>query len=1264
MRNLLSISIIFLAFISFSQVPTANFTATPTVVCVGDQVCFNGNLSSTNGGPAITTYTWDFSDGPLQNGVTTCHTFSTPGPKQITLIVTNANGQADGEVKPAYITVNPKPTAAFNVAGLGCTVPLTLVFNNTSSSGPNLGYSWNFGNTNTSTAQNPPSQTYTTAGTVNINLTVTDSGTGCSADTTQSIVVSNYQAGISAPATACVGEVINFSDNSTAGVNTWTWNFGTGTSTIENPTFTYNTPGTYIIQLESQNTNSGCSGITTHTITIQQLPVPSFTASPLSNCAPATITFTNTSPAGTGFFWSFENSGSNPVTFAGQNPPPQVYTANGTYNVSLTMTTPNGCVGTTTLNDYINITNVQALFQADVTGGCSPLTVDFTSTSTTPTPTNPIVSWQWNFGDNQTFNGQNPPPHVYQVGVYDVTLVVTAQSGCKDTLVIGNYITVGDIDSLNFSVDTLVNCIKTDFAFTSHVVTNPLTPAPDEITFQWDFTDGTSTEENPNYQFTSDTGYFDVSLVVNFRGCERTIQYDSLIKINAPISNFNPATTLFCNPGSLPVTLNITDQATHGVLSDDVLMTWKWGDGTPNTVLDDPDLDDSDLGSTSHQISNYGTYTVEQVIHNYTTGCSDSTTRVIDVSTVTASFATSNDSICQGDSLFMFDASSTWLNQPTPHPLDTWEFAMGNSAVVSMGDTANYVYTTPGVYTITLTATNSVGCLDSTTRPITVLAPPFAVLNSDVDTGCSPLTVNFSNGSISLNGLPLSSFDFTFSDDNSTTTVNSVSTPVSHVFVGEGVYFAELVARDQFGCISPTASLPITITRPFAFFTINNIVCNKDTIQTVNSSSGIAPLTYQWSLDGVIVSTAQDTAALFTEENVPAGQTSATHVLELIATDANGCKDTISNLITVSIPTAIPTYVFTGASQDAQGNFTCPPVLGNFSDSSISFGSITNWSWFLGNSSSAQTLQNPSSTFVFSGCYDLNFSVTDQYGCVDDSLINDYICIGGPQGVPSVSQSSGSCQQSAQFEIANAQNIYSVVWTMGDSNTVMDSLDFTYQYATGGIYSPSVIIYDSLGCNVVFNDLPDVTVVNSGLTASFTASPNPVEQDAAIVFVDQSVSASNSIINWNWDFGNGASVNSATNANQSYAYPANGPFTAILTVTDALGCFATYEVPILVKDPQIWVPNVFSPNGDGANDLFNLPFDGFKEFHVTIFNRWGNEVWDRDRDSLMPLLLWDGTDNGASYCTDGVYFYHLTGEMKAGTLVDKQGFVTLIDSKY
>ena len=100
---------------------------------------------------------------------------------------------------------------------------------------------------------------------------------------------------------------------------------------------------------------------------------------------------------------------------------------------------------------------------------------------------------------------------------------------------------------------------------------------------------------------------------------------------------------------------------------------------------------------------------------------------------------------------------------------------------------------------------------------------------------------------------------------------------------------------------------------------------------------------------------------------------------------------------------------------------------------------------------------------------------------------------------------------------------------------------------------------------------------------------------------------------------------------------------------------------IFVNDPEIWIPNVFTPNGDNSNDIFSLPFDAFKSFDLTITNRWGNIVCEKTNQTGMNL--WDGNDMSGNKCSDGVYFYRITGEMYGGTMVNQHGFVTLVEGQ-
>jgi gliding motility-associated-like protein len=197
----------------------------------------------------------------------------------------------------------------------------------------------------------------------------------------------------------------------------------------------------------------------------------------------------------------------------------------------------------------------------------------------------------------------------------------------------------------------------------------------------------------------------------------------------------------------------------------------------------------------------------------------------------------------------------------------------------------------------------------------------------------------------------------------------------------------------------------------------------------------------------------------------------------------------------------------------------------------------------------------------------------------------------------------------------------------------------------------------------VFYPLDPITVLDDGLNASFTATPNPADQDEIITFIDGSSSQQSTIVLWNWDFGQDETI-ALNDSSQNYSYGVSGAYQVTLTVTDALGCQDYYTLTININDPEIWLPNVITANGDATNDLFTLPFDAFKNFNVVILNRWGNVIHEGERDSLNPLLLWDGTTGSSGEKVhDGVYFYRFTGEMLGGTMVDKHGFVTVIESR-
>ena len=1240
--RILLVSISCLASYLYAQSPIANFTANPLTVCVGQNVNFT-NTSSANGGPALNSYQWDFGDGNAATTTNATHAFSTAGTFTITLVATNANGVADAEIKPAYITVNPLPNVNFSANGLGCTIPLTLSFSNSSSQGANFSQAWNFGNSQTSSQYTPPSITYNSQGTFQVVLTVTNNNTGCVNSLTQPIVVSNFQAGITAPAVGCVGQPIAFQDNSTAGANAWSWNFGSaGQSNAENPNVTYNSPGTYTVSLTSQNTNSGCSGSTTQQIVVQANTIPSFYANPTANCAPGSIQFFNTTNLAGTYVWNFGDG----QTYTGPNPPAHLYQTSGLFDVSLTFTSSAGCSGTKTLQDYIEITPVEAGFYALDTGGCAPFTVQFIDTSYTPS--NPIVSWQWNFGNGQTYSGQVPPPQSYGVGLYNVSLIITTASGCTDTIIKTPYVTVGSIDSVDFSWDPNITCANTDVEFESEFyISVPYDSS--EISYLWDFSQGISTQDDPTFQFSQDTGWVDVTLYVNFRGCIDSLELDSVLYVLAPIAQFNPNNYLVCNPTSLPVTFQFQNTAIEGEDSDSVALHYEWNDNSPNTYFNNSQLDLPNGGNTSHAFANYGTYQIEQVVHNYTTGCSDSITLAITISQLQSAFLLPDDTICKGDAIGLFNQSTTW----SAHPVNTWIYTFGNGQQINNGPNVNYVYPASGTYNINLLVFNSVGCSSTSSQTILVANKPVAGLLAPSYAGCSPFPVSFTNTSYSIvNGLPLATFNTTFSDNNTSVTTTNVNQAINHTFVGNGVYTATLTAADINGCVSNPVSVQITLTKPTALISADTVICVLDSSVIASLSTGEAALQYAWSVNGNNIGS--DSLCIL---DLPSNNNGlfSTHLLSLIVTDGNGCNDTTLQTIYVSQPHAAPTYSFSGAAIDVNGNYSCPPLFCDFTDASSSMGTITNWNWSFGNGNNS-ILQNPDNTLVTSGTFTLSMSVTDEFGCTDDTTVANYVSIGGPLGTPIWIQDNTICAQGALFTIQNPSNIDSVSWNLGNGVWVADSLSFPYFYPNTGTYNPSVTVYDTAGCQILYL-LDPLTASVSGMNAQINASPVYANINQVVNLTDASTSL-NPIATWTWIFPDSSNLYFQNTA-QSIAFSQGGPQQIGLVITDNLGCIDTALITIFVSDPDIWVPNVFTPNGDGYNDIVTLPYPSFKSYDIQILNRWGNLVFElKDQTGIA---VWDGYDFNGQLHTDGVFFYRLRGEMLGGTLIDKHGFIHLVD---
>lgn len=174
--------------------------------------------------------------------------------------------------------------------------------------------------------------------------------------------------------------------------------------------------------------------------------------------------------------------------------------------------------------------------------------------------------------------------------------------------------------------------------------------------------------------------------------------------------------------------------------------------------------------------------------------------------------------------------------------------------------------------------------------------------------------------------------------------------------------------------------------------------------------------------------------------------------------------------------------------------------------------------------------------------------------------------------------------------------------------------------------------------------------------ASFSASTTEGLSPLDVSFSNTSQPDS---IDFTWDF---AGLGTSNSDNPSFIFNQPGTYEVILISTDSNGCGDTTKATIIVNEnveDSLVIPNIFTPNGDGKNDVFKIQFTTLSEFHIAIFSRWGKKVYE----SKDPAVGWDGKDLQGQRVHAGVYFYVITAKDRNGnpiTIEEVNGTVTVV----
>lgn len=1213
---------------------TADINGTGTgsaSICSGDPV----NLSITGQSGGVQWQSSPNPGGPYTNitGATN-PTFNTTATTNTCYIAEISGCGAPVYSNEVCVTINPTPTINIpnQTACAGDPATLTPTVNPTGGT-----YSWNTGATSATLTDSPGATT---------TYTLTYTANGCSATGTGDIIINPIPTVTVNTVNICNGNpgVLTATPNPTGG--TFLWNTGATTVSItDTPPISTTYTVTYTL--------NGCSNTGSGMINIGVNPQPSFTAPP--NCDGNIISFFDNTPGNiTAWDWDFGDGNTSNL----QNPT-HLYATGGTYNVTLTAY-DGPCSGTATFpvtifempvpsftitpdcaNQTTTFTNTSTIgsgsitvFNWDMTGG-TPATANTQNATTiynTPgtynvelyiesdngcadsitqvvvipdvpvadftfveeclgTPTcftdastvtgSTINGWSWDFGDGNTDNTQNPCNNYATGGLYNVTLTVTAANGCT-SLPITQAVNAYVAPTAGFTTSPVCFNEITQFTNTS----------TSSLSYNWDFGDGnTSTLTNPTHVYTA-AGTYTVTLTAITGICTDVITQNIVVNPN-PTANFS--ITPSCPNIASPFT-DLSNVATGTITNWD----WTFSSGTPST---------STQQNPSVTFTGGGNYDAELIVTT-DNGCKDTFNLNYDIPyTPVADF--SYVAVCVGNPTCFTDLSTVTNSTITGW---AWDFDDGNTDA-TQNPCNNYA--NDGSYNVSLTVTSADGCV-STPRiaPVDVFPLPIASFTApDVCQATAATFTNTSNGA--------SNYDWDFGDGNSSTLQND-----THQYATAGTYNVTLTISSGSGC-SDAITQPITIfPMPTANFS-NVDVCLNNNPMSFTDLSNVASGTitgWDWDFGDTQTSTQQNPTNNYLNDG-------SFNVTLTVTTD-NNCTNTFSQNVTVF---PVPNVEFTPTD-------VCLNATTQFINSStISSGTIASYNWDFGDGIGTSVLNTPTYVYGSDGSFNVTLTATSDNGCVTDTTIalnvfpNPVISFTGDV----LAGCNVHCVNFTNTSTINSGSLAAFQWNFGVSASGIDATDenptFCFSNNTSNtiMYDAQLTVMSDQGCDGSLL-MSNYITVYPDVVAEFEFGPQPTTilyND--ISFFNQSINGAT----YQWDFGNGET---STLLNPTTTYDEIGTYEAILITTSQYGCVDTTSHFIEIgPDFIIYVPNTFTPDGDGKNDVFFPSLEGYDplRFNMQIFNRWGELIYE----TAFPDAAagWDGMYKGIR-AKDDTYVWKIT----------------------
>jgi len=680
----------------------------------------------------------------------------------------------------------------------------------------------------------------------------------------------------------------------------------------------------------------------------------------------------------------------------------------------------------------------------------------------------------------------------------------------------------------------------------------------------------------------------------------------------------------------------------------------------------------------------------------YTTSgtCSDTLTVFVTINACTlpvASFSATDSTICENDCIDFTDLSS---GGPTDW---TWYFPNSSQPVVTgTQNPTNICYSSNGTFDVSLVATNSFGqdsiymanfitvtAIDDATYSYANASycqtdsDPTPIITGTIGgtfTSAAGLSLNATTGEITLATSTPATYGILYttpgtcsdtltvyvtinaSEDATTTyTVTNFcqTDSLTPTITGTtGGTFTSTPAGlnlnsstgQMFGSLSNAGTYAVLYTTPGTCFdTLTTFI----TVDSTDSPNFNYPLNVYCQTDsdptptitgntgGTFTSAAGLSLNATTGEITLATSTPATY--GILYTTAGTCSDTLTVYVTINACT-VPV-----ASFSATDSTICENDCIDFTD--LSSGGPTDWTWYFPNSTQPVVtgIQNPTNIcYSSNGTFDVSLVATNSFG-QDSIYMANFITV---NVLPTITASADTSICSGDNVSLSATGGISYIWDntlgAGQFQTPSPIANTTYK----------VVGTDANGCSNT--DSVQVTVTNCSLppVADFSANTTLCINDC-ISFTDLST---NTPTTWAWSFSGTDTVMSTQQNPTNICYDTTGVYQVSLTVTNINGSDTKTVTNYIVVDSCnvmakiLTVPNIFTPNHDGMNDLWMITGGDIQSNNTSVFNRWGELLFESNSINKG----WDGRTTSGIECPAGTYFYIINLKViEDGKEVDK-----------